>query len=220
MMENRKKERAVKEFFEQTEVYLTYDYNLRIRLETIETFLNGEHFKDVLDMPCGSGDLSIPLLDQFDNLLMMDFSENMIAVAAEKIPEEQSHKVRLVNTNFYTYGFEEQEFDLVLAVGILAHVHDPMMFLRRIARLVKPGGKLIVQNTNAAASFTYLIRGQQLLKRLLGKTKYKLNWLSEKDLVKSLRNEGFELQQSFRYHQSWLGFSHLFSNEAKYEKND
>lgn len=212
------KARAVKAFFEQTEVYLTYDYNLRIRLETIRTFLGDAHFSEVLDMPCGTGALSIPLLDRFDRLLMMDFSENMVATARENIPSGQLDKVELINTDFYAHDFAGRQFDLVIAVGILAHIEEPKRFLKRIAGLVKPGGKLIVQNTNAAAPFTYLIRAQQGLKRALGKANYKLNWLSEAQLLEALHEEGFRGQQSFRYHQSWLGLSHLFSNEAKYEK--
>lgn len=212
------KEQTVRAFFEQPEVYLTYDYNLQIRRETIATFIGDERFEDVLDMPCGTGDLSLPFLHQFENLMMMDFSTNMIAHAAEKVPDEYADRVKIVNANFYNYGFEEQQFDLIIAMGILAHIDFPLMFLMKIGRLVKPGGKIIVQNTNAAAGYTWLIRFYHGLKRLSGKSKYKLNWLSEKQVIKALRHEGFEVKKSFRYHQSWLGFSHFFSNEQKLEK--
>ena len=211
------KEQTVREFFEQPEVYLKYDYNLSLRRETIATFIGDEKFEDVLDMPCGTGDLSLPFIDQFNHLMMMDFSSNMIAHAAEKVPEQYADRVKIVNANFYNYGFEEQQFDLIIAVGILAHIDFPMKFLMQIGRLVKPGGKIIVQNTNASAGYTWLIRMYHGLKRLTGKSKYKLNWLREKDVIKALRHEGFEVVHSFRYHQSWLGFSHLFSNEKKYE---
>lgn len=212
------KAKEVRSFFEQPEVYLTYDYNLRLRLDTIREFIGDSYFEEVLDMPCGTGDLSIPLLDHFGDLTMMDFSENMIAYAAKQIPENAAEKVRLVRSDFYAYGFEGQQFDLVIAVGILAHVDDPMMFLMRIARLVKPGGQLIVQNTNYAAPYTKLIRMYHTVKRMVGKSKYKLNWVKEKDVIRTLRNEGFEMRRSFRYHQSWLGFSHLMSNEQKMQK--
>lgn len=218
MMMKETKAKEVRAFFEQPEVYLTYDYNLHLRLDTIREFIGDEHFNSVLDMPCGTGDLSIPLLNQFGDLTMIDFSENMIAHAAKQIPENAADKVRLVRSDFYAYSFEEQRFDLILAVGILAHIDDPMKFLMRIGRLVKPGGKLIVQNTNYAAPYTKLIRMYHGVKRMLGKSTYKLNWVKEKDVIRTLKNEGFEMRRSFRYHQSWLGFSHLMSNEQKMEK--
>lgn len=211
------KENKVREFFEQPEVYLTYDYNLSLRRETVKTFIGDERFPEVLDMPCGTGDLTLPFLDQFGNLMMMDISENMIAHAAKNVPPDQIDKVKLVHSSFYNFGFEEQEFDLIVAVGILAHIDYPMKFLTQAARLVKPGGKIIVQNTNSSAGYTYLIRMYQWLKRLSGKSKYNMNWITEKMVLTTLRNEGFELKRSFRYHQSWLGFSHFFSNEKKYE---
>ncbi len=212
------KEQNVREFFEQPEVYLTYDYNLRIRRETIATFIGDERFEDVLDMPCGTGDLSLPFIDRFDNLMMMDFSTNMIAEAAKNVPDQYTERVKMVNGNFYNYGFEEQEFDLILAMGILAHIDFPLMFLMKIGRLVKPGGKIIIQNTNSASTYTWLIRFYLGLKRLSGKSTYQLNWLTEKEVIKALRHEGFEVTKSFRYHQSWLGFSHFVSNEKKYDK--
>lgn len=217
-MMKKTKAKEVRSFFEQPEVYLTYDYNLRLRLDTIREFIGDSYFEDVLDMPCGTGDLSIPLLDQFGDLTLMDFSENMIAHAAKQIPEEAMNKVRLVRSDFYTYGFDGRQFDLVIAVGILAHVDEPMMFLTKIARLIKPGGKLIVQNTNYAAPYTKLIRLYHRVKRLVGKSNYKLNWVKERTVITTLRNEGFEMRRSFRYHQSWLGFSHLMTNEQKMEK--
>lgn len=218
MNKSNPKEQAVRHFFEQTDVYLTYDYNLRIRLETIATFLNGKRYPKVLDMPCGTGDLTIPLLDQFDDLTLMDFSKGMIEKAKENLPPEKKDKVRFVHTNFYHHDFGDQQFDLVVAVGILAHIESPMEFVRRIAHLVKPNGHLIIQNTNASASFTRLIRAHQWLKRTVGKSKYTLNWVAEDQLLSTSKECGLHLQQSFRYHQSWLGFSHLFSNEAKYTK--
>ena len=212
------KANEVRSFFEQPEVYLTYDYNLRLRLDTIREFIGDSYFEEVFDMPCGTGDLSIPLLDQFGDLTMMDFSGNMIAHAANHVPEEAQDKVRLIRSDFYAYGFEGRQFDLVMAIGILAHIDNPMMFLTQIARLVKPGGKLIVQNTNYASSYTKLIRLYHRVKRLVGKSNYKLNWVKESEVVSTLKNEGFELRRSFRYHQSWLGFSHLMTNEKKMEK--
>jgi ubiquinone/menaquinone biosynthesis C-methylase UbiE len=216
MSSTRKEE--VKSFFEQPEVYLKFDYNLKLRRETVQHFIGNQRFEKVLDMPCGTGDISVPLLPQFDELVLMDFSANMIAHAAATIPVDQQMKVRLIHTDFYQYGFEDEQYDLVMAIGILAHINQPMEFLKQVARLVKPNGLLITQNTNASAGYTKLIRAYQTLKRLSGRTKYNMNWISERDVLTTLKNEGFVMQQSFRYHQSWLGFSRFFSNEKKYDK--
>jgi ubiquinone/menaquinone biosynthesis C-methylase UbiE len=206
----------VKAFFEQTDLYLTYSYNLRIRAETVAYFLGERTFGDVLDMPCGTGDISAPLIGRFDRLTMMDFSENMIAAARTRIAPHLQHKADLVHTDFYEYPFGESRYDLVLNIGILAHIRDPWQFLERSMALVKPGGWLIIQNTDAAHPFGKLIHMYLAMRRAVGLDKYALNRIRERDLLAALQKGGFELVDSFSYNQSFLGFSRLFSDEAKY----
>jgi ubiquinone/menaquinone biosynthesis C-methylase UbiE len=207
----------VKAFFERTDVYLTYNYNLRIRAETVGYFIGEHRFEKVLDMPCGTGDISAPFIDHFGHLTMMDFSENMIATSKSRIPDEAKSKVTFINGDFYAYDFGAQQFDLVMNIGILAHIADPMRFLDESMKLVKPGGSLILQNTDSDHWFAKLIHSYLGLRRMVGKDKYKLNKVREKDLLEKLEKNGFTLQQSFRYNQSFLGLSRLFKNDLKYK---
>jgi len=207
----------VKAFFERTDVYLTYNYNLRIRMETVASFLDDSTFENVLDMPCGTGDISVPFLNRFSHLTLMDFSENMIATARSRVPEEELGKVTFVNGDFYAHDFEGKQYDLVMNIGILAHIADPMRFLDESMKLVKPGGSLILQNTDSDHWFAKLIHFYLGMRRLVGKDKYKLNKVSEKALLKKVIGSGFSLRQCFRYNQSFLGMSRLFSNDLKYK---
>lgn len=206
----------VKAFFEQTDVYLTYSYNLRIRAETLRHFIGNAHFDKVLDMPCGTGDISAPFLSQFGHLTMMDFSENMVAVARTRIPADERYKVTFINDDFYRHQFGGIRYDLVLNIGIMAHISDPWTFLQRSMDLVKPGGYLVMQNTDSDHPFGKLIHSYLGLRRLLGLDKYTLNKVPEKELLQRLQSGGFELVDSFSYNQSFLGFSRFFSDEAKY----
>lgn len=130
----------VKAFFEKTDVYLTYNYNLLIRAETVEYFIRDMHFAEVLDMPCGTGDISAPFIDKFDHLAMMDFSENMIATAKSRVPDEQKSKVDFINGDFYAHDFGESQYDLVMNIGIMAHIQNPFKFLEESMKLVKQVG--------------------------------------------------------------------------------
>lgn len=211
------KTEEVKAFFERTDVYLTYNYNLRIRMETVAAFLGDQTFEEVLDMPCGTGDISVPFLGRFGHLTLMDFSDNMIATAKSRVPENEINKVTFIKGDFYAHDFKGKQFDLVMNIGILAHIADPMRFLDESMKLVKPGGSLILQNTDSDHWFAKLIHFYLGLRRMLGKDKYKLNKVSEEDLLDKVTGNGFTLQQSFRYNQSFLGLSRLFSNELKYK---
>jgi len=205
----------VKAFFERTDVYLTYNYNLRIRAETVAAFIGDEKFESVLDMPCGTGDISAPFMENFNHLTMMDFSENMIATSKKRVQADVG-RVDFVNADFYAHDFKNQQYDLVMNIGILAHIADPIRFLEESMKLVKPGGKLIIQNTDSDHWFAKLIHTYLGFRRLVGKDKYELNKVPEREVIKKITTNGFELKRSFRYNQSFLGFSRLFSNDLKY----
>ncbi len=209
--------KEVRAFFEQTDVYLTYNYNLRIRAETVGHFIRDLRFEKALDMPCGTGDISAPHLDHFGHLTMMDFSENMIATSKKRVPESEHHKVSFVRGDFYDHNFAPHSFDLVMNIGILAHIKDPLGFLEKTIRLVKPGGYLILQNTDSDHWFARLIHMYLGFRRLVGKDKYALNKVRQADVLEIASREGLQLIDSFAYNQSFLGLSRLFSNDLKYK---
>ncbi len=206
----------VKAFFDQPGTYLNYDYNLRIRLENVQAFLGDGKLGNVLDMPCGNGDISAPLLPQCERLVMVDFASGMTELAREKIPEQALEKTAIITDDFYNVSLEEQSFDVVISLGILAHIDSPEKFIQRIAELVKPGGSLIIQNTDSAHFYGWLIRLYLGVRRLVGKDKYRLNKVKSKAVENQLVQHGFEVVNKYRYNQSFLGFSKLFSNEKKY----
>jgi ubiquinone/menaquinone biosynthesis C-methylase UbiE len=207
----------VKAFFEKTDHYLTFNYNLHIRMETVGSFIGAQHFAEVLDMPCGTGDISAPYIDQFGKLTLMDFSENMIATARTRFAEKDKHKLQFIPGDFYAHNFGESRYNLVLNIGILAHIRDPWTFLEQSMRLVKPGGTYILQSTDSQHWFAGLIFTYLRMRRIAGIDKYTLNKIPEKELLQKVEAGGFELVQRFHYNQSFLGFSRLFSNELKYK---
>ncbi|MBS1636795.1 MAG: class I SAM-dependent methyltransferase [Bacteroidetes bacterium] len=207
----------VKELFENTALYLTYDYNLRIRKETVDAYTEGKTFDAVLDMPCGTGAMSRSLLDKTKKLSLVDISANMLAIASENIPETQRYKTECINDDFFKLDIPPGSYDLVICLGLLAHVNSPEQLLRKISGIIKPGGMLIIQNTDASHFYSHLIRFYLGLKGLIRKQPYKLNKVKASFLEQVLHEEGFRREAAYRYNQSFLGFSNLFSNEKKYE---
>lgn len=209
--------KVVKELFENTAHYLKYDYNLTIRRETVEEFTSGHSFESVLDVPCGTGAISISILDRTKELTMVDVSANMISLAADSVPEKHIHKTKIVHADFFDINLPEHSYDLVICLGLLAHVNSPEKLLYKITALLKPGGMLILQNTDASHFYSYLIRFYLGLKNLISKQPYQLNKVSGKFTEKQLKRNNFELVKVYRYNQSFLGLSNLFSNQTKYK---
>lgn len=207
---------AVRELFENTALYLTYDYNLQIRRETVAAFTEGKLFNSVLDIPSGNGAISIPLLERSRKLTLIDISSNMLAMAKKNIPAEYSDKTELINKDFFSVELPPASFDLVICLGLLAHVEEPTQLLNKLSALVAPGGMLIIQNTNSKHFYSYLIRAYLALKNIVSKQPYALNKVPAEVVESTLEKNGLRLKKKFRYNQSFLGFSNLFSNEKKY----
>ncbi len=207
----------VKELFEDTALYLTYDYNLQIRKETLEYFTKNMQFKSVLDMPCGTGKISFPLLQKTEKLTLIDISSNMLLMAEKSIPNNDKHKVICINDDFFKLEIPDHSYDLVICLGLLAHVNSPEQLLTKLSKIISPNGYLIIQNTDSDHFYSYLIRFYLGLKRIISKSSYQLNKVKASFLENELEKNGFEQKKQFRYNQSFLGFSNLFSNEKKYK---
>lgn len=206
----RGKQEAVKAFFERPEVYAYYDYNLRVRAETLAEFMGEASFDTVLDAPCGTGAITLPHAARFGSLFLVDYAESMVKIARETSADYNN--VQIVNADIY--DLPVKQYDLVVSLGILAHVDDPKHFLNHITQFVKPGGYLCLQNTDASHPFYKWIKLYRSLRGMF-KKQYPLNEVKHSLVEKALAND-FDLKGLYRYNQSFLGFSHLFSNEKKY----
>lgn len=207
----------VKELFENTDLYLTYDYNLRIRKETALAFTRGMRFSSVLDMPCGTGAISIPLLSNAEKLTLLDISSNMLAIAEKNIPPEFNAKTILINQDIFETDLPAAGYDLIICMGLLAHIESPQKLLQKLASLLKPGGLLMLQNTDSSHCYSYLIRAYLGLKNLISRQPYALNKVPARFIDEFAQRNQLLLLRTYRYNQSFLGLSNLFSNERKYK---
>jgi len=210
------KSKVVKELFENTALYLTYDYNIQIRKETVEAFTSTINFAHVLDIPSGTGAMSIPLLGRAEKLTLIDISANMLSIAKKNIPEKDVYKTEIINADFFELNLPNNSYDLIICLGLLAHVDSPEQLLNKLSALLKPNGLLIIQNTDASHLYSHFIRIYLGLKNLIHKQTYQLNKVSATFIEKTLQQNNLELIKSYRYNQSFLGFSNLFSNDKKY----
>jgi ubiquinone/menaquinone biosynthesis C-methylase UbiE len=68
---------------------------------------------DVLDLACGTGNLSIEFSELGYNVTGIDISEKMLGVA-EKKAKEKSLKIEFINQNFQNFNYLTDAFDVVI----------------------------------------------------------------------------------------------------------
>jgi SAM-dependent methyltransferase len=143
--------------------------------------------KRVLDLGCGSGENTVPLLMRGAEVIAIDISPEMIAAAGKRLATAGLHAVLQVGSAYDT-GLEAESFDMVFCVSLLHHL-DIAAARQEIQRVLAPGGHLIVKEP-VRYSRSYA-RARSLLPRHQDISKYEHPLTpSEMDSIR----EGFEVE--------------------------
>lgn len=149
-----------------------------LRVETKEKLvwalpiLNADKVKTVLDVGCGGGFVSNFLAKNGFEVSGLDFSEPSLQVA-RKMDETKS--VNYVQGDAYKLPFEDGKFDAVIAFDFLEHVSMPEEIVHEMARVLKPGGRLLFHTFNRNyLSWLVAIKGVQWFVKNTPKNLHKL----------------------------------------------
>jgi predicted TPR repeat methyltransferase len=191
-------------------------YHVRVRIETVTEFLNGAKFDRILDIGCGDGSISLPLLTKENRLTLLDMSEGMLARARSRIPASQSDRVEIVTGDFMSTRLDRYFYDLIICIGVLAYIDPVKPFLEKLASLLKPGGKLIIEWTDGFHFVNRLFRPYHKLRNVLVTPKVRLALQSSDDIVHRLTKLGFEIDGSYRYCSPLPVVRRLLSEDINY----
>lgn len=98
----------------------------------------------MLDVGCGNGRFLRKMAALGWACEGVDFSETAVALC-------RAAGLNVRRGDLSSAGFDDASFDLVTARHVIEHVPDPTAFVRQAARVLKPGGRLLIQTPNSAA---------------------------------------------------------------------
>jgi len=171
---------------------------VRWRADTVGRFIQGQRFERAIDLGCGDGSLSIPFLKQIDELTLIDSSAAMLARAREKLSPSELPRVRLVEGNA-DHQTQASSADLVLCVGLLAHVDDPRATLSNVAQLVRPGGHVVLEHTDADHPYGWALNQYSRWRSRRQPARYAWNELHGRQILGWCAELGLKLVSSFKY---------------------
>lgn len=100
----------------------------------------------VLEVGVGTG-LSLEHYRPETQVTGIDFSEDMLQKARDKVETQSlNHVEELRQMDARTLDFPDNHFDTVAAMHVLSVVPEPEKVMAEIARVCKPGGRVVITN--------------------------------------------------------------------------
>ena len=118
---------------------------LDIEQPIVREILDGLPVGDALDAACGTGRHAAYLASLGHTVVGVDASPGMLAVAREKIPRATFHEGDL-----HALPLEDDSVDLVTCAIALVHFEEIDGPFREFARVLRPGGHLVVSDQRGA----------------------------------------------------------------------
>jgi len=99
--------------------------------------------KEVLDAGVGEGYGAAMLASSSARVVGVDLEPDVIEHAASRYPS-----VRFQTADLLALPFPERSFDAVVSLQVIEHLHRPREFVSECARVLRPGGVLVLSTPN------------------------------------------------------------------------
>ncbi|HLW00009.1 MAG TPA: methyltransferase domain-containing protein [Ktedonobacterales bacterium] len=106
----------------------------------------------VLEAGSGPGFFTAQLVQMLpaSEITCVDTNAAFLAHAKQLLPAQVHHRVRLVEASILSPSLPEQTFDFAIARFLFQHLASPVEAAQTIWRLLKPGGKLVIIDSDDA----------------------------------------------------------------------
>jgi ubiquinone/menaquinone biosynthesis C-methylase UbiE len=130
-----------------------YDTSERIQIakvssDAIREYLADAKSKKAIDFGCGTGLVGMNLLNEFNSMLFLDTSQNMINQIKQKISD-----LNIQNADTFCFDFEKEDqsdlhADYIFMAQVLLHINDAPLVLSRLYDVLNVGGHLLIVDFN------------------------------------------------------------------------
>jgi len=145
------------------------DNDFRLK-KIIEQLVSPDHYRRVLDVGSGKGKFCRQLKGRGFEVVGVEPAEKLIQVARELYPD-----IQFIKASATQLPFPDNSFDAAICVEVLEQIPDYEMAVREMARVLRPGGLLLVLDNNANSLHPRYLIPTKLWNRFWGEeTKWRL----------------------------------------------
>ncbi len=98
--------------------------------------------KKVLEVGCGTGNFAFKAAKKGANVFAIDYSNEAIEIAKKK------YKLKNLEYQCIDVNKIKDDFDVIVSIGTLEHMNDPLKMLKFLKSLLKKNGKIIITSPN------------------------------------------------------------------------
>jgi len=191
---------SVRELFRRTDWYVKgWRTQIAIRAKIVRDFVGAETPLSILDIGCGDGSVTIPLLSGSNSLTLLDLSDKMLEVAKNNVPADLLDRVKFLNEDVCQAALRAHSYDLIVCVGVLAHVESPEALISRVCQLVSPGGRIVFECSDAHHFLTKLSGIRSRVVGILRPPTYSLNKIRPSWVINEFAKLNCTLTASYRH---------------------
>jgi ubiquinone/menaquinone biosynthesis C-methylase UbiE len=159
---------------------------------------------ELLEFGCGTGGTAIIHAPHVKRIRAVDISPKMIEIARSK-----ADAARVTNVDFEVQTIETLDaphgsFDAILGMSIMHLVEDKDAVLKKVFRLLKPGGAFI-SSTICMGDVAKIIRYVVPVMQFFGRAPF-VAFFTREDLLESIKETGFEIDYDWRPAKSKVAF--------------
>lgn len=130
-----------------------YDTPERIQIakvssDAIREYLVDTKSKNAIDFGCGTGLVGMNLLNDFNSMLFLDTSQNMIDQIKQKVADLNVQNVDTLCFDIEMEGLSDIHADYIFMAQVLLHINDIELVLSRLFNVLNEGGHLLIVDFN------------------------------------------------------------------------
>ncbi len=130
-----------------------YDTTERVQIakvssDAVREYLVDAKSKNAIDFGCGTGLVGINLLNDFNSMLFLDTSQNMINQIKQKIADFNIRNVDTLCFDFEKEGRSDLHADYIFMAQVLLHINDVELVLSKLYDVLNVGGHLLIVDFN------------------------------------------------------------------------
>ncbi len=175
-------------------------FNFRKRL-TLTCELAGASAGRLLDCAAGTGEITCALLKsgRFSHATIVDISSAMLQSAKELLSSQITNtELEFVHSDVFNFKPPDSRFDLVLCLGLIAHIGRLDVLLPHLKSMLAPGGRIILQTTLTDHLGTRIVRALTA-RRELARRGYRIFWFSQQDIADACHAAGLRVVEIRRH---------------------